>query len=125
MKIKLHRGRLNRCSDYGESRSIHWTKALPFVVNPRGKLVHRVRSGCSYRNDQKWSHDAVTFWCGNSCFVAFDALTDDPPRDRLLCAVCEARAIAAGEPTAEQLAGRHVCTGQLKVSRLCCRNEGN
>lgn len=102
-----------------------WKQTLPFNVNPRGILVHRVRCGRSHFWYGKRSHDSVNYWCCNSVSGKGVNLTDAPPADRLLCAHCERLAVEAGEPTAEELAGHHVCIGVLKAFRLCCRNEGN
>jgi hypothetical protein len=102
-----------------------WKQSLPFNVNPRGVLLHRVRIGVTYFRRGERSHDAVTYWCGNSAVGEGVSLTDAPPTDRLLCVNCERIAVEAGEPTAEALTGRHVCTGVMKAFRLCCRNEEN
>ncbi len=90
------------------ARVISWKKSLPFLVNPRAVLVHRVRS--------------VHSFTGNGARGEFVA---DPPKDRLLCAYCEAKAVAAGEKPADQLAGRHVCIGTMKAKRQCCLGTEN
>lgn len=105
--------------------TLHWTMTLPFNSNPRGVLVHRVRIGHSFWKRGQHSHDAVTYWCANSAVGGGLNLTEVPPEDRLLCARCEQLAVEAGEPTAEELAGRHVCIGVMKPHRICCRNEEN
>lgn len=106
------------------SISVVWTQAKPFNVNPRGHLIHRVKSAISFRNNNGlWSHDHVDYWCGGSANCV--ALTSDPPRERLLCAYCEAKAVAAGEKPASELVGRHVCTGTMKVQRQCCMGSEN
>ncbi len=102
-----------------------WAKTLPFNVNPRGVLIHRVRIGKTHFLHGSRSHDSCTYWCNNGTTSGGMNLTDNPPADRLLCVHCETRAVAAGEPTAAELAGRHVCIGEMKAHRLCCRNEDN
>jgi len=119
MKVTL---RIREWPSHYANSVVAWTKSLPFMVNPRAILVHRVRSAESHLRDGRWSHDVATYWCGNHGRGEF---TDNPPEGRLLCAFCEARAVAAGEKTADELAGRHVHTGTLKANRSCCRNEEN
>ena len=101
-----------------------WENTLPFNVNPRGMLIHRVRIGATH--SASWGdHDSVTYWCNNSAVGEGVDLTDDPPKNRLLCSHCEALAVAAGEPTAKQLTGRHIHIGVMKPVRMCCRHEEN
>lgn len=104
---------------------IDWTKCAPFNVNPRGYLVHRVKCGRSYFWYGEYSHDAVTHWCGNATTSNGISLTDKPPENRLLCARCERLAVAAGLPSADELAGKHIHLGAIKVHRECCRDERN
>lgn len=103
-----------------------WKRAPAFNANPRGILIHRVRSGETFLHDNgSWSHDGVSYWCGGSSNGEGVNMTDTPPADRLLCARCEQISVENGELSAEKLTGRHVCIGVLKAFRLCCRNEGN
>lgn len=127
MKIKCKPTKSDSRSDGrgGYITTKQWTISLPFNVNPRGVLVHRVRSGAWHFCSGKLSHVSVSYWCGNSAVGEGVNLTEAPPTDRLLCAHCERIAVEAGEPTAEALAGRHVCTGVMKAFRLCCKNEKN
>lgn len=104
----------------GCGKHLDWERAPAFNVNPRGILIHRVKDGRTHL--MPWgNHNSITQWCGNGVSGEGVSLTDDPPKDRLLCAYCEAKAVAAGEPTADQLAGRHVHIGALKAIRTCCR----
>ena len=96
---------------------------MPFAVNTRGILIHRVRTGDIHQRDGVATHFSVNYWCGNSC--CDPELTDNPPMNRLLCVFCEARAVAAGEKPADELAGRHVHKGSLKAHQKCCRNDAN
>ena len=102
-----------------------WNQALPFNVNPRGVLVHRVRSAKTHIWRGKRSHDSVNYWCWNGSSGEGVNLVEIPPVDRLLCAQCERKAVEAGEPSAETLAGRHVYIGVMKAHRLCCTGEEN
>lgn len=103
-----------------------WTKSPPFVVNPRGKLIHRVRHVSTYIFDGKESHVHVTYLCGNGCNLELrsvnDALVSDPPDDMLLCSFCEDRAARAELPTGDELAGRHVHRGILVARQTCCKH---
>lgn len=102
-----------------------WKSTLPFNVNPRGILVHRVRDACSIFYDGSHSHDAVHYWCGNVATGHGVSLTDQPPENRLLCEACETKATEAGEPSAEKLCGRHIHTGVLRAQRTCCPDTHN
>lgn len=98
--------------------AVYWKKSLPFAVNPRGVLIHRVKYAISFRNyDGSISHESAHYWCNNFGRVKFFA---DPPQDKMLCTFCEARAVAAGQLPADQLAGRHVHIGRAKAVQLCC-----
>ena len=126
MKVKLRPPKRRR--DRHDPHVIEWTTANPFFINPRGILSHRVRSACTIQYDGKDHHHCVQYWCGNqTCFDLdqMDALVNDPPKDRLLCTVCESRATAAEEKPADKLAGRHVHLGVLKAHRVCCNNDNN
>lgn len=102
-----------------------WIKVAPFNVNPRGILIHRIRYGHTHFSNGRRHHDSVTYWCGNQTNGEGVGITADPPADRLLCAICEAKAVAAGEKPADELAGRHVHIGEVRAKRLCCANERN
>ena len=106
-----------------------WKSGFPFIVNPRGVLVHRAREIHTHQRDGKDSHHSTTYWCGNcTCFEIGsekDVVVEYPPKERLLCSWCEAKAVAAGEPTAAQLVGRHVHVGVLRAVRICCRESDN
>ena len=106
---------------------LYWLKSLPFVANPRGRLTHRVRyAKTNRRRNGSRSHDTVSYWCGNGCHSPpLEAFYAVPPETRLLCHICEAKAVAAGEKTADELAGRHVHVGKLKAHRTCCRDQKN
>ncbi len=105
-----------------------WKFGLPFFLNPRGLLVHRVKSARTHRNQHsgRAKHESVGYWCGNqTCTHGGEGFTDDPSTDYLLCAVCEAKAVADGLPSADALLGRHAHIGHLRPVRDCCKNEGN
>lgn len=102
-------------------------QGLPFFLNPRGILVHRVRCVETFSRDSRESHHAVGYLCGNGCTFELgneDAkFFDDPPKDRLVCAFCEAKAERMGQPSSDSLAGRHVHRGVLKAHRVCCEGS--
>lgn len=101
-----------------------WKKSAPFILNPRGLLVHRAKAVGTLYEDGKPDHPVYSYWCGNVGNRLCE-LIHEPPEDRLVCARCEAVAIAAGEVTSDALTGRHVHLGGLRANRLCCTNESN
>lgn len=98
-----------------------WKSCAPFVENSRGVLIHRPRNGATY-NLHKKPHVGVSFWCGMSTSSDGKNLTflTSPPEDRILCARCEAAAVANGLPSADELAGRHVHKGGVVAVATCC-----
>lgn len=107
-------------------REIQWKQAPPFLLNPRGILVHRLRSVKCHMDGDKYQHTSVSYLCGGG--TSGDGVGEflhEPPPDRLVCAVCEAVAIAHGLPASSDLVGRHVCIGRVRAERLCCPNEAN
>lgn len=105
--------------------AIPWTACEPYVENSRAVLIHRVRHvtthqiGPSYR-----PHLAVHAWCGNGMTGTkkFTFLAE-PPTDRLLCARCEEHAIKHGQPSTEQLIGRHAHIGGVVAVQYCCKES--
>lgn len=114
MKVDLQTHRPGRAAD----RERHyWRQSAPFLFNPRGYLIHRVRYVQTITRSGRVSHFAFSFWCGNG--TCNGNLLHEPPADRLLCAHCEANAVAHGMPSSEQLVGRHVHLGKLRAIRIC------
>lgn len=102
-----------------------WVACLhPFVENSRGVLIHRPRSGATY-NIHKAPHVSVGMWCGHHTSSDGRNLTflPAPPEGKVLCARCEDAAVAAGLPTADELAGRHVHVGGVKAVVTCCKED--
>lgn len=111
--------------EQGYVGSFAWTKAPPFVANPRGVLIHRVRHVSTILYGKKEHHHHAEYLCGNGCNFDLDSVDDvlvaDPPSDRLLCDACEARAVRKKLPTGDALAGRHVHRGILIPQQVCCQ----
>ena len=101
---------------------IDWIKSLPFYVNYKGLLVHRVKSAKCYLRDGEYSHTSVSFYCANST-TSKGKFVDDPPTDRLLCERCEQVVKQMGLPSADQLTGRHVHVGKVRCKRTCCQEQ--
>jgi hypothetical protein len=100
--------------------------AAPFFENPRGVLIHRVRALYELKppyDREPWS--IVEYWCGNHGRDCNDSGLLFDPGVKLICARCEAMAVAKGEKTSSQLAGRHVCTGICVPVNTCCPNQTN
>lgn len=126
MKIKLRKPKLPPI--FGKYRC--WKRAKPFVVNPRGILIHRVRYVVEIMHSDprvfrgRKSHFNVTYWCGNGANIdpelIDESLYGNPPKSRLLCENCERIAKQCRQKNADQLAGRHVHTGRLQAIQTCC-----
>lgn len=105
----------------------NYVQGAPFFDNPRGVLIHRVKAlfrlEATFRD---WPWLVVEYWCENSgrTDMTDEGLVFDPG-DKLICARCEANAVAHGETTSSELAGRHVCTGVCRPVNTCCRNDQN
>lgn len=103
-----------------KGRVLPWESCLPFLDNSRAVLIHRPRCVSTMKIFRE-PHLAVMNWCGNG-FAGTRNLTflSAPPDNKLLCERCEQAAVAAGLPSAFELAGRHVHTGRLVAVRTCC-----
>lgn len=124
--IKLHKPRRDHRDDE-RIQQIDYEESVPFFLNQRGVLVHRVKS--LYQLTATWQEEPwwiVDYWCEN--FGRTDkndlGMLEDPG-DRLICTRCEANAIAHGLPTSSELVGRHICTGTMRPVNTCCFNEDN
>lgn len=99
--------------------TIPWASCLPFVENSRGILIHRPRSAATITMHRE-PHIVIKYWCGGGVAGKKNlTLLDTPPAESILCEVCEQRAVEAGLPSADALAGRHVHKGKLKAIRTC------
>lgn len=98
-----------------------YVEAAPFFENPRGVLIHRVRSLFRMKvtwNDEPWW--IVEYWCENSGRTdAVDSGLLFDPGVKFVCARCEANAVAAKMRTSSEVAGRHVCVGGVRAVNLC------
>jgi hypothetical protein len=99
---------------------LHLTSTRPFVENNRAALIHRVERMSQYKLGDRRPHLCVKMWCGQGQ-NGLEKFTfhDDPPHGKLVCQRCETAAVEAGLPTADELAGRHVCLGKVKAVRTC------
>lgn len=50
-------------------------------------------------------------------------MVDDPPKDRLLCVLCDAVAIQKGKKSADEIVKRHVHKGVMRPHRVCCQGK--
>ena len=106
-------------------KGIPWTAVEPFVMNEMAQLIHRVRHVSTHKIGNKYpSHLAINMWCGNSATGTKKfTFLGEPPVGRIVCARCDAAAIAAGLPSSTQIAGRHVHTGGVVAVAHCCQQE--
>ena len=114
MKLALERPR-----HIGDVASV-FKESMPFVMNDCAILIHRPRSVSLY-NLHKYPHLGIKQWCGNShTGMAKFTFLESVPDGRLLCAACEARAVMAGLPTADEICGRHIHKGRMVAKIDCC-----
>lgn len=122
VQVKLTDGKRDRNYEY-------LTESPPFFVNKRGRLTHRPRIVFKIfhpykEGPDKFSHYHVTYECGGGCnFDTLEDLTADPPKSRLVCALCEQKAAERGEKSSDELVGRHVHKGRMVPVRTCCQHE--
>lgn len=119
MKINLKPPKMfNR---YGKKREGRvWKASVPFFFNPRGFLVHRVKHAETI--DTSWGGitHVAHYWCGNhGSGTSPERWIEIPGTSAIVCARCEANAVASGNPTSEDLVGRHVHIGSLKIKCHC------
>lgn len=123
MKFPLEKNRSD--AFYRSGKVFPWIKCKPFVENKRGVLIHRPRSAETF-NLHKNQHIGISFWCGMAVTDSSGkklTLLDVPPEGGILCERCEAAAVKAGLPTADQLAGRHVHKGRTVPVITCCKTQ--
>lgn len=118
IRVKLDKSR------YANMYEKSWQQSKPFVMNDRAALIHRPRVVCDHKLAGFAPHISIEYHCGNSA-AGSDKFTflDEPPKDRLLCHACEVRAVMAGLPSAEQITGRHVHTGKMRMVQTCCKQH--
>ena len=108
------------CKDRGFQQK-NYSEGQPFFLNPRGVLVHRVKSVfrlmANYHRHAWW---IVEYWCENSGRMdkSGEGMLSDPG-NKLVCARCEERAVRMGEKTSSRLVGRHVCVGAARAVNIC------
>jgi len=109
-----------RITPFNRKHGAPWKLCLPFVDNKRALLIHRPRSVTTYALLGK-HYEAVEMWCGSGQTGRdkFD-FQSTPTEGKLLCSRCEAKAVAAGLPSASEIAGRHVHEGKVVPVRTCC-----
>jgi hypothetical protein len=113
---------LEKEKDLRGGNKVPWVSCQPFVENSRAVLIHRPRRVTTHKIGPKWAaHISVHAWCGNSMsgskkFTFLDA----PAPERIVCARCEANAVANGLPASSALAGRHVHLGGVVAIAHCC-----
>jgi len=120
LKLPLERGDSRRAVTF-------WKSSLPFVENTRGVLIHRPRYVHLYDLGHRWGkHLAVHYWCGNAT-AGKNNLTflSEPPLGKLVCAVCDARAVIGSLPSADELLGRHTHKGRVVAQQSCCSPQGD
>lgn len=66
----------------------------------------------------------LTYLCNNQTTADGEFLSE-PPANRLVCQACELAAKRKGKPSSEELVGRHVHVGKIRVERVCGCGEAN
>lgn len=108
-------------------KKIPWISCKPFIENSMGVLIHRPRRVTTHKIGLTCApHISVHAWCGNSMSGTKKfTFLDSPSVGRIVCARCEANAIAAGLPESSALAGRHVHVGGVVAVAHCCADTIN
>ena len=87
-------------------------KSLPFIESFRGCYAHRVRFVDMHTNYKGESWFAVKTWCGvsfcNSGSKGQNIFTENPTKNKPICATCEGRFIGAGLDGDRVINGRKV-----------------
>lgn len=97
------------------------TSCKPFIENTRGVLIHRPRYATIFRI-HRVPHLAVSYLCGNGTTGGQNIVfLDEPPASKLLCRICEERAVMASLPSADSICGRHVHVGRVVAQQTCCQ----
>ena len=116
--VKLKSPAFNHRDD--RFNQVDYSESAPFFINPRGVLAHRIRAlftltafGSTWTIAEYWCENNGRDHSGADECLAFD------PGERLICSRCEANAVAKGEKTSSQLAGRHVCVGVVRPVNVC------
>ena len=109
----------------GKTEVTVWSSSLPFVENARGVLIHRPRSVTVYKLPNWPVHIGISYHCGNTAsgnkYLTF---LSEPPAGKFICAICEARAVLAGQPSSDSICGRHVHVGRVVAQQACCSPQG-
>ena len=103
------------------NRIAYLKKCAPFVENKRAVLIHRPTEVTIHHLGRWGRHMGVHYFCGaiQSGKDKFTFLYE-VPEGRIVCAVCEERALQQGLPSSSELTGRHVCVGGVKAISFCC-----
>lgn len=105
--------------------TVLWKKSVPFYINHRGVLVHRIKAAASHLNENgSIHHCSIDYWCGNCTTSRHGEFTDLRSIDVsaiVVCESCERRATQNGFPTTDLLVGQHVHVGRAKAVRTCCK----
>lgn len=97
-----------------------WKESEPFLFNERARLIHRPRYVSGHKCGNRPPHIAVWCYCGGG-FTGREELIfiDVPPDNGVVCRRCEEKAVELGLPSSEELVGRHVHIGGVKVFADC------
>ena len=98
-----------------------WKRSVPFVYSIRGHLVHRARWAHTHIRDGKQMHSSVGCWCGQLMHQV--KFVSEPPEGMIVSERCEAAAVANGQPTSDELVGRHVHKGRIRSEKTCCVDQ--
>ena len=124
--VDLRKTRTDHADRDDRFRQKNYEQSAPFFDNPRGVLIHRVRSlyqlTATYA-DEPWT--IVEYWCGgHGRSDSSDSGLEFDPGMKLVCQRCEMIAMANGERSSSGLVGRHVCVGVCRPINVCSCPKG-
>ena len=91
-----------------------------YVRNSNAKFIHRIKQVTEHTPKCRDLHLALKLECGNQFAGPHERFTFiwEPANGELICARCEAMAVAKGHKTSREIVGKKVALGRLYASQV-------